>query len=64
MYIYTYIHTHIYTYVFPIKVGCRSFIANSTSVFLTNLGLLSSDKWKGSKIRLELHQHGPGNPIE
>ena len=32
--------------VFPIKVGCRGFIANSTSVFLTNLGLPPSDKRK------------------
>ena len=31
---------------FPIKVGCRGFIANSTSVFLTNLGLPPSDKRK------------------
>ena len=34
------------TNVFPIEVGCRGFIANSTSVFLTNLGLLPSDKRK------------------
>ena len=34
------------TNVFPIEVGCRSFIANSTSVFLTNLGLPPSDKRK------------------
>ena len=32
------------TNVFPIEVGCRGFIANSTSVFLTNLGLPPSDK--------------------
>ena len=32
------------TNVFPIKLGCRGFIANSTSVFLTNLGLPPSDK--------------------
>ena len=32
------------TIVFPIEVGCRGFIANSTSVFLTNLGLPPSDK--------------------
>ena len=34
------------TNVFPIKVGYRGFIANSTSVFLTNLGLPPSDKRK------------------
>ena len=34
------------TNVFPIEVGCRGFIANSTSVFLTNLGLPPSDKRK------------------
>ena len=34
------------TNVFPIEVGCRSFIANSTSVFFTNLGLPPSDKRK------------------
>ena len=34
------------TNVFPIEVGCRDFIANSTSVFLTNLGLPPSDKRK------------------
>ena len=34
------------TNVFPIEVRCRGFIANSTSVFLTNLGLPLSDKWK------------------
>ena len=34
------------TNVFPLKVGCRGFIANSTSVFLTNLGLPPSDKRK------------------
>ena len=34
------------TNVFPIEVGCRGFIANSASVFLTNLGLLPSDKRK------------------
>ena len=34
------------TNVFPIEVGCRGFIANSTSVFLTNLGLSPSDKTK------------------
>ena len=34
------------TNVFPIKVGCRGFIANSTSAFLTNLGLPPSDKRK------------------
>ena len=34
------------TNVFLIEVGCRGFIANSTSVFLTNLGLLPSDKRK------------------
>ena len=32
--------------VFPIAVGCRGFIANSTSVFLTNLVLPPSDKRK------------------
>ena len=34
------------TNVFPIEVGCRGFIANSTSVFLTNLGLPPSDMRK------------------
>ena len=34
------------TNVFPIKVGCRGFIVNSTTVFLTNLGLPPSDKRK------------------
>ena len=34
------------TNVFPIELGCRGFIANSTSVFLTNLGLPPSDKRK------------------
>ena len=34
------------TNVFPIKVGCRGFITNSTSVFLTNLGLPTSNKRK------------------
>ena len=34
------------TNVFPIEVGCRGFIANSTSVFLTNLELPPSDKRK------------------
>ena len=34
------------TNVFPIEVGCKGFIANSTSIFLTNLGLLPSDKRK------------------
>ena len=32
--------------IFPIKVGCRGFIANSISLFLTNLGLPPSDKRK------------------
>ena len=32
--------------VFPIEVGCRGFIANSTAVFLTNLGLPPLDKRK------------------
>ena len=32
------------TNVFPIQVGCRGFIDNLTSVFLTNLGLPPSDK--------------------
>ena len=32
--------------VFPIEVRCRGFIANSTSVFLTNPGLPPSDKRK------------------
>ena len=32
--------------VFSIEVGCRGFIANSTSVFLTNLGLPPLDKRK------------------
>ena len=43
------------TNVFPIEVGCHGFITNSTSVFLTNLGLSPPDKWKylkKSKIRL------------
>ena len=34
------------TNVFPNKVGCRGFVANSTSIFLTNLGLPPSDKRK------------------
>ena len=34
------------TNVLPIKVGWRGFIANSTSVFLTNLGLPPSNKRK------------------
>ena len=34
------------TNVFPIEVGCRGFIVNSTFVFLTNLGLPPSDKRK------------------
>ena len=34
------------TNVFPIKVRCSAFIANSISVFLTNLGLPPSDKRK------------------
>ena len=34
------------TNVFPIEVGYRGFIANSTSEFLTNLGLLPSNKRK------------------
>ena len=34
------------TNIFPIEVECRGFIANSTSVFLTNLGLPPSDKRK------------------
>ena len=34
------------TNVFPIQVRCRGFIANSTSVFLSNLGLPPSDKRK------------------
>ena len=34
------------TIVFPIEVECRGFIANSTSAFLTNLGLPPSDKRK------------------
>ena len=34
------------TNVFPIEVRCRSFIANPTSAFLTNLGLPPSDKRK------------------
>jgi hypothetical protein len=32
--------------VFPVEVGCRGFIANSTSAFLSNLGLSPSDKRK------------------
>ncbi len=32
--------------VTPIEVGCRGFIANSTYVFLTDLGLAPSDKRK------------------
>ena len=34
------------TNVFPFEVGCRGFIANSTSAFLTILGLAPSDKRK------------------
>ena len=32
------------THVFPIEDRCRGFIANTTSIFLTNLGLPPSDK--------------------
>ena len=32
--------------VLPIEVGCRGFIANSTSIFLINFGLPPSDKRK------------------
>ena len=34
------------TKVFPIEVGCRGFITNSISVFMSNLGLYPSDKRK------------------
>ena len=34
------------TNVFPIEVGCRGFITNSASVFLTNLGAPPSDERK------------------
>ena len=34
------------THVFSIEVGCRGFITNSTSAFLTNLGISPSDKRK------------------
>ena len=34
------------TNVLPIEVGCRGFIANSSSAFLTNIGLPPSDKRK------------------
>ena len=34
------------TNIFPIEVGCRGFITNSTSVLLTNLGLSQSAKKK------------------
>ena len=34
------------TNIFPIEVGCRGFIVNSTTIFLTNLGLPPSDKRK------------------
>ena len=34
------------TNVFPIEVGFRGFIANSTSIFLTNFGLPPSNKRK------------------
>ena len=39
------------TNVFPIEVGYKGFIANSTSVFLTNLGLPPSDKRYMEKIQ-------------
>ena len=38
------------THVFPIEVGCRGFIINSISVFLTKFGLSQSDKWKYIKM--------------
>ena len=38
------------TNVFPIEVECRGFIANSASVFLTNLRLPSPDKRKYIEI--------------
>ena len=34
------------TNLFPIEVGCRGFINNSSFAFLTNLGLSPSDKRK------------------
>ena len=40
------VRNSLITNVFPIEVGRRGFIANSTSVFLTNLGLPPSDKRK------------------
>ena len=55
------------TNIFLIEVRCWGFILNSTLMFLTNLGLSPSDKSKyikKFKIKLELHQHGYGNPTE
>ena len=48
IYIY-YIYIYVYVYVsnvFPSEVGCQSYITNSTSVFLTNLGFPPSDERK------------------
>ena len=50
------------TNVFPIEVRCRGFIANSTSVFLTNLGLPPSDKRKYMEGIQD--KALTGNPIE
>ena len=49
------------------KVGCRGFIANLTSVFLTNFGPPPSDKRKYMDNILDkvlTAQHWYGNPIE
>ena len=48
-YLYIYIYVCVCVSIFPIEVECRGFIANSTSVFLTNLGLPPSDKRKYSE---------------
>ena len=34
------------TTIFPVEVGCRGFIANSTSAFISNLGFSPSDRRK------------------
>ena len=37
MYIFTYI-------IFPLEIGCRGFISNVTSIFLSKIGLLPAKK--------------------
>ena len=39
------------TKVFPIEIGCRGFITNSTSAFLTNLALCPSERKYIKKIQ-------------